>query len=108
MFLVFSTLVSQILMLNMMVTITGDTFNTLSPIKESVIMFSRMRLMFTNMYVRNWKIAELFNIDNKQFEYENYIYLVEPNLDEIHEISVNDQVSNLKESLDQRISQLEK
>ena len=35
-FLFFSTLISQVTMLNMMVTIMGETFNNLNPIKSQV------------------------------------------------------------------------
>jgi hypothetical protein len=51
-FLFISTLISQITMLNMMVTIMGETFGEMNPVKESVVIYTRMRLMFDHLNLR--------------------------------------------------------
>ena len=95
-------------MLNMMVTIMGETFNNMNPVSESVIIYTRMRLMFDHLNLRDQSWTKLLGIKRDKYEYQNYIYLVEPTIQEIEEISVTDQVTDLKNEMTGMINQLDK
>ena len=107
-FLFFSTLISQITMLNMMVTIMSEPFNELNPIKSSVITYTRMRLMYSHINLRDMFWAKWIGINTEKSEYQNYIYLVEPDLDEIPVVEVSDQITALKDGLLEKIDKLDR
>ena len=94
MFLVVSTVVSQVIMLNMMVTIMGESFNELNPIKSQVQTFVMIRML--NEFASLIRYVDQSN--------ENYIYYIESCHEQQEDTTVSDHIQTMKDSLKSQIS----
>lgn len=102
-FFIFATFCTQIVFLNLLIAIMGNTFEFVIDRKSQYALQTKLSIMSEYYYV-------LSNKTNAQQDCKNYLFIVRPKVDK-HKDEREDwegSFNNLRQILDQKITQLER